>query len=391
MKKRRSINLDNFLSPGFAHSERVLTSPRSLRACKALSVKPVDLLPPRVEDFVSYDRHGHGEDLTGLRAFESAQQAHTRLLRLAKIQRQRYCRGTQAAASDVAPLATPVHPQSQQRQRHQQQRHQHCEHSAQKGHRERSASRAWQSQTRPAAATATATAAATIGPSSSSLLRALVVRHSSDRIDLPTAPRSPAPAVTSTRREPTLFASRSQTHSRQLGRHASTSPSASMRMRWRAVQHRYDDADAHTANMSPPHARFGWEVADATAMAAEEVEEEAAAVEAYLREAPRETHARMEKALLHPSNQRQNIGHTYGERARHRRGRDERRTERESERRQRRHERRQQGAEVRREEVLHLQAMRRHVEQRTGMASVRHHPAFVSLGGDTNSCFFHNQ
>lgn len=98
--------------------------------------------------------------------------------------------------------------------------------------------------------------------------------------------------------------------------------------------------------------------------------------------------AALEKAVQHPSNQRQNVANTFATRARSERERRERHATRRQQAVKQRSEQSLRAATVRREEVLHIQAMRRHVEQRMGLSSVRNHPAFVGMGGDDQSCFF---
>jgi hypothetical protein len=51
-----SIDLLNFTDPKFSQSQYILTSPRSLKACNNLGIKPLELLPASFEDHCKINR-----------------------------------------------------------------------------------------------------------------------------------------------------------------------------------------------------------------------------------------------------------------------------------------------------------------------------------------------
>eukprot|EP00055_Hartaetosiga_balthica_P003347 m.7451 g.7451 ORF g.7451 m.7451 type:complete len:305 (-) comp2807_c0_seq1:113-1027(-) len=117
-------------------------------------------------------------------------------------------------------------------------------------------------------------------------------------------------------------------------------------------------------------------------------DEEVCKMVAETRQRERDTVARMERALAHPSHSRSQISLCNQNHVKNQQNKDERRQSQRRDRVQTSLEKKQHNATIRKEQVLHVIKMRHHVEERFGIASVRHHPAFVSMNGDDCSCFF---
>eukprot|EP00041_Stephanoeca_diplocostata_P016980 m.337249 g.337249 ORF g.337249 m.337249 type:complete len:433 (+) comp20548_c0_seq4:202-1500(+) len=79
-----SIHLENFDDPRHSnHTNFILTSPRSLRACHRFNIKPVQLLPRSIADFEA--TYGKNE-----RAFEVFETNRKNILQLVRAERKKY-------------------------------------------------------------------------------------------------------------------------------------------------------------------------------------------------------------------------------------------------------------------------------------------------------------
>lgn len=310
------LSLDNFLEPRFENHPLVLSSPRSLRACEALKISPVDLIPPRIDNFVKNPDGEIEKDIQGFHNFANAQHAHRRLLRLARLQRSKYMRGRLKVDE------TFDKPKYSPKQKHMTSKTTFAPQPQALFSSEQKCEGFQQEQC--------------ICDAHSGLSRILYVQ---------------SPRQQTRRRE-------GQRGVRQLD------------VQKRSLHTAYDDGFTMSLKSSPHRLC------------------DDADIEAFLEAAGSHVSTRLERALMHPSNLRQNVTHTTINRAQWRRNRAARQEEASLSRDKRKQDHRQAVAASRREEISHLKSMRRHVEERAGIGSVRHHPAFISMKGNDQSCLF---
>eukprot|EP00056_Hartaetosiga_gracilis_P011592 m.176434 g.176434 ORF g.176434 m.176434 type:complete len:334 (+) comp13531_c0_seq2:165-1166(+) len=313
----------------------LLLSPLSKRACFKLNIKPSDLLPHNVEDFVS-----SSDDTRGFHQYRQAEETRLRMMRLVLLERNKLeikkkkhsCAEREKLVSPTTTFPSAQHPLNNNKTNSDKKR---LMYSGNTGSMKQSS-------------TATIKTSRNKEPYHLSLKKELSLGTTNTQL--------PPPMMTG-------LSIRKQILLEKLER--------------RKVGH----MSSHTFNNDDfvEYVRGMDEFGD---------DDEVCRMVAETRQLEYNDTVRMEKALLHPSHNRKQIALTLHDLARLKHKKSDQRNERKQVHRQSRTDKQFQRALSRKQEISHLTQMRHHVERRFGIGSVRHHPAFVAMRGNDKSCFF---